>query len=98
MPATGQRLMWQSNTLIKIEIRGSGVDPRPNSCGGDRVVIWLTRPSAGATTKPSRTGVTRGGSRKKKAHQIVSTVPIQPSGVHSQNRDRATSAKAPMNG
>ena len=28
----------------------------------------------------------------------VSTVPIQPSGVHSQNRNRLASAKPPMNG
>ena len=57
--------MWQSNTLMKIETRSIGLSPRPSSCGGGAVVIWLTRPSAGETTRPSRTGVTRGGSRKK---------------------------------
>ena len=35
------------------------------SAGGTAVVIRLTRPSAGETTSPSRTGVTRSGSRKK---------------------------------
>ena len=64
-PATGLRFTWQSNTLMKIEMRGSGLSPRPSSRGGTAVVIWLMRPSAGATTRPSRTGVTRGGSRKK---------------------------------
>ena len=57
--------MWQSNTLMKIEMRGSGAAPRPSSGGGATVMTWLMRPSAGATTSPSRTGVTRGGSRKK---------------------------------
>jgi len=97
-PATGLRFTWQLNTLMKIEIRGSGLSPRPSSAGGSTCVIIEIRPSAGATTMPSRTGVTRTGSRKNSAHQIVSKVPIQPSGVHSQNRSRLTSAKPPMNG
>jgi hypothetical protein len=50
---------------MKIEMRGKGVVPRPSSRGGGAVVIWLIIPSAGATMRPSRTGVTRGGSRKK---------------------------------
>src|SRR5882724_7457971 len=57
-----------------------------------------TRPSAGATTMPSRTGVTRTGSRKNSAHQTVSKVPIQPSGVQIQNRIKLPSAKPPING
>src|SRR5262245_54866609 len=61
-------------------------------------MILLTRPSAGATTRPSRVGVTRSGSRKNNAHQIVRTVAIQPSGDHSQNKSRLASAKPPMNG
>jgi hypothetical protein len=56
------------------------------------------RPSAGETTTPSRTGVTRTGSRKNSAHQMVSTVPIQPNGVQIQNKIRLASAKPPMNG
>ena len=48
---------------------GSPSTGSPRICdsfrGGAAVVIWLIRPSAGATTSPSRTGVTRGGSRKK---------------------------------
>src|SRR5262249_56337477 len=54
--------------------------------------------AGGGSTRPSGVGVTRLGSRKNSAHQIVSTVPIQPSGDHSQNRIRLTSAKMPMNG
>ena len=64
-PLTGLRLMWQSNTLMKMETRGSGRSPSSSSFGGTALTIWLTRPSAGDTTMPSRTGVTRGGSRKK---------------------------------
>ena len=90
--------MWQSNTLMKMETRSIGAAPRPSSCGSAIVVIWLTRPSAGATTRPSRTGVTRGGSRKNSVHQTVSKVPIQPSGVQIQNSTRLASAKAPMKG
>ena len=65
LPETGLRFTWQSKTLINIEIRGNGFSPSPSSRGGAALVTWLTRPSAGATTRPSRTGVTRGGSRKK---------------------------------
>ena len=97
-PDTGLRFTWQLNTLMKIEMRGSGLSPRPSSAGGNTCVIIEMRPSAGATTMPSRTGVTRTGSRKNNAHQIVSTVPIQPSGVQIQNRIRLASAKPPMNG
>src|SRR5689334_18673608 len=97
-PATGARLTWQLNTLMKIETRSSGRSPRPSSAGGIAFTIIETRPSAGETTMPSRTGVTRIGSRKNSAHQIVSTVPIQPSGVQIQNRIRLASAKPPMKG
>src|SRR6516164_6358003 len=97
-PATGARLIWQLNTLMKIEMRGSGLSPRPSSAGGTACAIIEMRPSAGATTMPSRTGVTRTGSRKNSAHQMVNTVPIQPSGAQIQNRNRLTSAKPPMNG
>src|ERR687890_641874 len=45
--------------------RVSGSCGRSSSGGGTAVVMRLTRPSAGETTRPSRTGVTRGGSRKK---------------------------------
>ena len=64
-PLIGLRLMWQSNTLMKIETRGSGRSPSSSSFGGTALTTWLTRPSAGATMMPSRTGVTRAGSRKK---------------------------------
>src|SRR5580693_1024314 len=83
---------------MKIEIRGSGRSPRPSSAGGSTCVTIETRPSAGATTMPSRTGVTRTGSRKNSAHQSVSKTPIQPSGVQIQNRIRVASAKPPING
>ena len=92
-PVTGLRFTWQSNTLMKIDTRGSGRSPRSSSCGGTALMTWLTRPSAGATTMPSRTGVTRAGSRKNSAHQSVSTVPIQPSGDQSQNRIEAHERK-----
>ena len=55
-------------------------------------------PSAGETTMPSRTGVTRTGSRKNSAHQTVRTVPIQPSGVQIRKKMRLASAKPPMKG
>ena len=97
-PATGLRLTWQLNTLMKIEMRGSGRSPRPSSAGGMTCVTIETRPSAGATTMPSRSGVTRTGSRKNSAHHTVSTVPIQPSGLQIQNSTRLASAKPPMNG
>ena len=83
---------------MKIEMRGSGLSPSPSSAGGSTCATIETRPSAGDTTMPSRTGVTRTGSRKNSAHQTVSTVPIQPSGVQIQNRIRLASAKPPMNG
>ena len=97
-PATGLRFTWQLNTLMKIDTRGSGRSPRPSSCGGAALTTAEMRPSAGATTMPSRTGVTRTGSRKNSAHQIVSTVPIQPSGAQTRNRIRLASAKVPTNG
>ncbi len=64
-PLTGLRFTWQSNTLMKIDTRVSVLLPSPSSGGGLALTIWLTRPSAGDTTIPSRTGVTRTGSRKK---------------------------------
>jgi hypothetical protein len=97
-PATGLRFTWQLNTLMKIEMRGSGRRRARVRPAGTCIDHRLTRPSAGATTMPSRTGVTRTGSRKNSAHQTVSSVPIQPSGVQIQNRIRLASAKPPMNG
>jgi hypothetical protein len=97
-PVTGVRFTWQSNTLMNTDTRGSGVVPRPSSGGGTAFTTRLTRPSAGETTSPPPSGVTRGGSRKKYAHHSVSTVPIQPSGVQRMNSTRLTSAKMPMNG
>src|SRR5205085_8756395 len=78
--------------------RGSGLSPSASSSGGTALATRLTRPSAGDTTSRSAVGVTRGGSRKKYAHHNISTVPSQPSGVHTQNRIRLASANAPMNG
>src|SRR3954466_3494149 len=51
---------------MKIEMRGSGRLLSPSSGGGTALTTRLTRPSAGATTSPSRHGVTRAGTRKKK--------------------------------
>ena len=64
-PVTGERFTWQSNTFMKTEMRVIGSGGRSSSAGGTAVVMRLTRPSAGETTRPSRRGVTRGGSRKK---------------------------------
>ena len=83
---------------MKIEMRGNGLSPSPNSCGGTACTTIETRPSAGATTMPSRNGVTRFGSRKNSAHQTVSKVPIQPSGVQIRKKIRLASAKPPMKG
>ena len=83
---------------MKIEMRNSGLSPRPSSAGGTTGVTIETRPSAGDTTRSSRTGVTRTGLRKNSAHQIVSTRPIQPSGDHSQKNSSVTTAKPPMKG
>ena len=52
---------------------------------------------AGATTRPSRCGVTRHGLRKKVTHQIVAITPSQPSGCAIQNRISVTAAKIRMN-
>ena len=65
MPATGVRFTWQSKTLMKMLIRVRGAGPRPSPSGGTAGAIIETSPSAGLTTSPARTGVTRGGSRKK---------------------------------
>ena len=64
-PVTGERFTWQSNTFMNTEMRVIGSAASPVSGGGTAVTIRLTRPSAGETTRPSRIGVTRTGSRKK---------------------------------
>jgi len=88
----------QLNTLMKIETRINGLSPRPSSAGGSTCVIMEDAAIGWRHPMPSRTAVTRTGSRKNSAHQTVSTVPIQPSGVQIQNRIRLASAKPPMNG
>ncbi len=98
MPLTGLRFTCTSKTLMKIETRGRGVSPRSSSGGGTADVICEIIPSAGEITRPSPTGVTRRGSRKKYAHQAVARAPIQPSGVEIQNRISVTSANSAMNG
>ena len=40
-PATGLRFTWQLNTLMKIEMRGSGRSPSPSSAGGTAFVSTL---------------------------------------------------------
>ena len=64
-PGTGARFTWQSKTFMKIEMRVIGSAGRLSSGGGRAEAIWLTRPSAGEITSPSRCGVMRIGSRKK---------------------------------
>ncbi len=57
-PATGLRFTWQSNTLMKTEMRGSGFSPNASSGGGITLATRMTRPSAG-----ERIGMIRFGSR-----------------------------------
>ena len=64
-PVIGARFTWQSNTLMKMETRCNGSAPSPSSAGGRKKPTEQTIPSAGETTSPSRSGVTRAGSRKK---------------------------------
>ena len=52
LPVTGLRLTWQSNTLMKIDTRGTARSPRSSSFGGTALVMRLTRPSAGAHHDP----------------------------------------------
>ncbi len=65
LPETGTRFTWQSNTFMNTETRKVGTCGRSSSGGGRTVAMRFTRPSAGETTSPSATGVTRSGSRKK---------------------------------
>jgi len=50
---------------MKTQIRIIGSPDSASSAGGRAAPIIVTVPSAGETTSPSTTGVTRGGSRKK---------------------------------
>jgi hypothetical protein len=88
VPAIGVRLMWTSNTDMKIDTRVSGASPRSPTSSRGTGTFWIivTRPSAGAMISPSPVGVVRTGSRKKVSTQtttassgqnstLVSTVP-----------------------
>jgi hypothetical protein len=80
-PAIGERLMWTSNTLMKIDTRVNSPrrPPSPASSGGGGPwLIIVTSPSAGATISLDRRGVVRIGSRKKAATQIVTPISSQP--------------------
>ena len=80
-PAIGERLMWTSNTLMKIDTRVNSParppSPASSSGGGTRLII-VTSPSAGATISLGSAGVVRTGSRKKAATQIVRPTSSQP--------------------
>jgi hypothetical protein len=65
VPVTGARFTCTSKTFMKIETRGTERSAMPSSSGGLASTTFWTTPSAGLTTRPSRTGVTRSGSRKK---------------------------------
>jgi hypothetical protein len=54
--------------------------------------IICTIPSAGEMMSPGRFGVTRTGSRKKKAHHAVRMTPSHPSGSHSRNSSTVATA------
>ena len=64
-PAAGLRFTWQLKTLMKTLTRVRGMSAIPSSAGGTAGSISETMPSAGLTTSPGRSGVTRSGSRKK---------------------------------
>jgi len=74
--------MWTSNTLMKIDTRSMVASERPSapaiSGGGGTSAICVTSPSAGAITRSAPVGVTRTGSRKKAATQIVRPSISQP--------------------
>ena len=79
VPAIGLRLMWTSNTDMKIETRNTGSagsPPSPSSSrGGGTRATSVTTPSAGATITPSPRGVTRTGSRKKAIdHSVMPSI------------------------
>src|SRR4029450_4140925 len=81
VPAIGERLMWTSNTLMKIETRVNSPvrPPSPASSSGalTRLII-VTRPSAGATISLGSPGVVLIGSRKNAATQIVNPISSKP--------------------
>ena len=88
-PATGLRFTWQSNTLMKIEMRGSGCSPRPSSGGGTA----LTTAADAAVGRRDHQAVAHRRHPRRIAEEIgapqaSATVPSQPSGGHSQNRIR----------
>ena len=75
----GDRLMWTSNTDMKIDTRlqgPGGRPPSPASCRGTSTSeIWQTSPSAGDTINPAPRGVTRTGSRKNAAtHNVTPAI------------------------
>ena len=79
VPPTGARLMWTSNTDMKIDTRTSGsassASSPTSSRGGATVSISVTSPSAGATISPSPCGTARTGSRKKAAiHSVTAAI------------------------
>ena len=83
---------------MKMETRSMGSLPRPSSTGGATREIRETRPSAGEITSPSRTGVTRAGSRKKKMTQTVSASMGQVSHAPHHRRIRVAAPAIAMKG
>src|SRR5579884_1714770 len=81
-PEIGERLIWTSNTLMKIDTRVYSPSLRPSaprsSGGGGTLTIIVIKPSAGAMISLSPRGVVRIGSRKKVATQIVRPTSSQP--------------------
>jgi hypothetical protein len=95
----GARFTWTLNTFMNTEIRVNGSGPSPSAGGGTARLISEILPSAGEITRPGLVGVTRGGSRKKRAHQMVSATPTQNRGDHpSQPNTSVTPPKMAMNG
>ena len=88
--------MWTSNTLMKIETRTrvssfSPSGPAISRGTGTRSII-VTSPSAGEMICPSACGVTRIGSRKKAATQMVTPISRKPSSSQMANRNSIVTA------
>ncbi len=73
-----------SKMFRKIPMRTKSASPMSSSGGGRAGATEITTPSAGLTSSPSRTGVTRHGSRKKYAIHRVTTAATHPAGAHSR--------------
>ena len=75
-------------------MRTRGAAPSASSGGGGTIATDTTRPSAGASTSPSRIGTARSGSRKKKAQNSAAATPSH-SSADQMNQPTSPAASAP---